>query len=115
MGPTVSLLQRFRQLCFSKSQDKKMPKGGGRAASGAGTNSSGNSYTRYSKSGGSGGSGGGKPAGYSYSNANGSSYYNNGAGHGFYRSPSDGTKSSGGQAYSTHYNYNAGTASSKNK
>merc|ERR1712243_96209 len=111
---TVSSLQGFRQLCFSEPQDKKMPKGGGRAASGAGTNSSGNSYTSYSKSGGSSG-GGVKLAGYSYSNANGSSYYNNGAGHGFYPSPSDGTKSSGGQAYSTHYNYNAGTASSKNK
>merc|ERR1712212_1116000 len=51
---------------------EKMPKGGGRAASGAGTNSSGNSYTSYSSS-----SGSGQPAGYSYSNANGSSYYNN--------------------------------------
>jgi len=48
---TVSSLQRFRQLCFSEPQDKKMPKGGGRAASGAGTNSLGNSYTSYSKSG----------------------------------------------------------------
>ena len=27
-----------------------------------------------------------------------------GAGHGFYTSPSQGTQSSGGQAYSTHYN-----------
>merc|ERR1711963_93610 len=86
-----------------------VPKGGGRAASGGGTNSSGNSYTSYSKS------GGGQPTGYSYSNANGSSYYNDGAGHGFYHSPPDGTKSSGGQAYSTHYNYNAGTSSSKTK
>ena len=33
----------------------------------------GNSYTSYSSS-----SGSGQPAGYSYSNANGSSYYNNG-------------------------------------
>merc|ERR1712212_1140311 len=87
---------------------EKMPKGGGRAASGAGTNSSGNSYTSYS-------SGSGRAAGYTYSNANGSSYYNNGAGHGFYHSPSSGTKSSGGQAYSNHYNYNAGTASTKTK
>merc|ERR1711964_229521 len=88
---------------------ERMPKGGGRASSRAGTNSSGNSYTSYSSS------GSGQPAGYSYCNANGSSYYNNGAGHGFYHSPSGGTQSSSGQAYSTHYNYNAGTSSSKTK
>merc|ERR1712020_475908 len=103
-----SLCGRGFTNCTAKLQGR-MPKGGGRAASGVGTNSSGNSYTSYSKS------GSGQPAGYSYSNANGSSYYNNGAGHGFYHSPSGGTKSSGGQAYSTHYNYNAGTASSKTK
>merc|ERR1712219_48141 len=98
-GVSPTVLPNFKE---------KMPKGGGRAASGGGTNSSGNSYTSYSSSNRS-----GQPAGYSYSNANGSSYYNNGSGHGFYHSPSGGTKSSGGQAYSTHYNYNAGTASSK--
>merc|ERR1712004_666553 len=79
-----------------------------KVSTGGGTNSSGNSYTSYSNS-------SGQPAGYSYSNANGSSYYNNGGGHGFYTSPSEGTKSSGGQAYSTHTNYNSGTSSTKYK
>merc|ERR1712113_809104 len=85
-------------LCHSSASlllnsRNKMPKGGGsgRSATGGGTNSSGNSYTSYSNS-------SGAPAGYSYSNANGSSYCNNGGGHGFYTSPSEGTKSSGGQA-----------------
>merc|ERR1712223_596386 len=100
-------------LCHSSASlllnsRNKMPKGSGRSATGGGTNSSGNSYNSYSNS-------SGAPAGYSYSNANGSSYYNNGGGHGFYTSPSEGTKSSGGQAYSTHYNYNSGTSSSKTK
>ena len=52
----------------------KMPKGGGRSVSYQGTNSSGSSYTCYE---------GGK--GYTYSNQNGSSYYNTGSGHGFYK------------------------------
>merc|ERR1712127_1056116 len=86
----------------------KMPKGGGRSVSGSGTNSSNNSYVNYS-------SGSGKAAGYSYSNSNGSSYYNTGSGHGFSTSPAAGTQSSGGQAYGTHYNYNAGTSASKGK
>ena len=51
----------------------------------------GNSYTAYT------GTSSGKSAGYSYSNSNGSSYYNTGSGHGFYNSPAGGTKASGGQ------------------
>ena len=41
------------------------------------------------------------------------SYYNTGSGHGFYSS--SGSAKSGGAPYSTHYNYNAGTSSSKPK
>merc|ERR1711970_312036 len=95
-------------LLLNLKPSVNMPKGGGRSASGSGTNGSGNSYTNYS-------TGTGRSAGYSYSNNDGSSYYNNGGGHGFYSSPSAGTPSSEGQAYSTHYNYNAGTSSSKTK
>merc|ERR1711928_55202 len=105
---SVTLCQSSASLLLN-SRDK-MPKGGGsgRSATGGGTNSNGNSFTSYSNS-------SGQPAGYSYSNANGSSYYNNGGGHGFYTSPSEGTKSSGGQPYSTHTNYNSGTSSTKYK
>merc|ERR1711936_666165 len=87
---SVTLCQSSASLLLNSRN--KMPKGGGsgRSATGGGTNSSGNSYTSYSNS-------SGQPAGYSYSNSNGSSYYNNGGGHGFYTSPSEGTKSSGGQ------------------
>merc|ERR1711990_468940 len=91
-----------------KDRKPKMPKGG-RSVNNTGTNSSGNSYTAYT------GTSSGKSAGYSYSNSNGSSYYNNGGGHGFYSSPAGGTKASGGQSYSTHTNYNAGTSSTKSK
>ena len=60
------------------------------------TNSQGNVCTQYSN------------GSYAYDNASGSHYYNTGRGHGFYNSPSQGTQSSGGQQYSTHYNYNQG-------
>merc|ERR1719300_735210 len=53
--------------------------------------------------------------GYAYKNANGSDYFNTGKGHGFYKSGPEGSHSSGGEKYSTHYNYNKGYSVTKFK
>ena len=74
---------------------------GGKSVTGGWTNSSGSTCTNYSD------------GAYRYTNPSGSSYYNTGNGHGFYNSGSSGTKSSGGQPYTTHYNYNKGYSSTK--
>merc|ERR1712110_671733 len=81
----------------------KMPKGSGKQVTSQGTNQGGSNYSNYSD------------GGYRYSNPSGSSYYNTGNGHGFYNSGSQGTKSSGGTPYTTHYNYNQGTSSTNYK
>merc|ERR1712038_523705 len=67
----------------------KMP-GGKREVTGSGTNSQGNDFTSYD-------------SGFYYKNANGSRYFNDGSGHGFYKSPPGGTASSGGQPYQSHF------------
>merc|ERR1711894_338849 len=95
---------RERLLLRQKKQTnrRKMP-GGGKQVTNTGTNSNGSSYRSYND------------GGYAYSNPSGSRYYNTGSGHGFYDSGKSGSQASGGQRYSTSYNYNQGTSSTKYK
>merc|ERR1712051_111913 len=95
---------RERLLLRQKKQTnrRKMP-GGEKQVTNTGTNSNGSSYRSYND------------GGYAYSNPSGSRYYNTGSGHGFYDSGKSGSQASGGQQYSTTYNYNQGTSSTKNK
>merc|ERR1711909_208760 len=71
---------------------RKMP-GGGKQVTNSRTNSNGSSYRSYND------------GGYAHSNSSGSRYYT-GSGHGFYDSGKSGSQASGGQRYSTSYNYN---------
>merc|ERR1711963_95071 len=91
MGPVPLLpsLNILREHCLKMS---------GKQVTNTGTNSQGSGYRAYSD------------GGYAYSNPSGSRYYNTGSGHGFYRSGSGGSQASGGQRYSTSYNYNQGTS-----
>ena len=68
-----------------------------------GVNEKGDSYKCYND------------GGYAYKNANGFDYFNTGKGHGFYKSGPEGSHSSGGEKYSTHYNYNKGYSVTKFK
>merc|ERR1712095_149746 len=85
-----------------KSTRRKMP-GGGKQVTNTGTNSNGSNYRSYND------------GGYAYSNPSGSKYFNTGSGHGFYDSGKSGSQASDGQRYSTSYNYNQGTSSTKYK
>ena len=76
-------------------------KGSGMSVTSQGTNGQGPTYTNYSD------------GAYSYNNPSGPHYYNTGKGHGFYNNGSSSNKSSDGQQYSTHYNYNQSYSNSE--
>merc|ERR1711934_1285478 len=97
-SPGASFIETEESNKSTKHQpySRKMP-GGGKQVTNSGTNSNGSSYRSYND------------GGYTYSNPSGSRYYNTGSGHGFYDSGKSGYQASGGQQYSTTYNYNQGT------
>ena len=106
--PTITakfdIVTKYRKKRFSAIYRFTMSgKGSGKSVSNNGTNSQGDSYTSYTD------------GGYAYKNSSGSSYYRPSEGAGFYNSGPNGTQSSGGQPYTTSYNYNKGTSNTYTK